>query len=232
MNVELKYILKTIFTFLGGCAIICATSFCFIYEVFNFNGAPAEGYITEFLQLVLLLLCVGSFLVAGLYNKSSFPAMLLIAGFFFCMFIRELDYLFDRTPVSWFALVLATACGCFFYATKHWRQAVSSLADFCASHSFVALACGLAAVLVFSRLMGMKIIWKALMQEHYLWAVKATVEEAIELFGYTLCAMGAVDYAVQTVRFPLEIKMPLPQSASPMLALPPEAEPAKASQVQ
>ena len=63
------------------------------------------------------------------------------------------------------------------------------------TQAFTRLSSGLLAVLVFSRLIGYKPMWKLAMGKHYYLNVKFIVEEGTELFGYSIIFLAAVEYA-------------------------------------
>ncbi|EOW9564629.1 transporter, partial [Enterobacter hormaechei] len=55
---------------------------------------------------------------------------------------------------------------------------------------------GLLAVLVFSRLFGMQVLWHDILEHGYMRVVKNVVEEGSESFGYMLCLAASLGYYV------------------------------------
>ncbi len=58
------------------------------------------------------------------------------------------------------------------------------------------LLSGLLAVLVFSRLFGMQVLWHAILEHGYMRVVKNAVEEGSESFGYMLCLAASLGYYI------------------------------------
>ena len=124
----------------------------------------------------------------------------LVAGFFGCMFIRELDAYFDMiVHGAWKYFALGLVAFVFF---KAWRlgneNTIASLAAFMKSHAFVFIVIGLLIVLVYSRLFGMGELWHSVMPKHFNRTVKNVVEEGSELWGYALVFWGAVKYFLES----------------------------------
>lgn len=195
MNENIKFLLRVAGLFLLAATIVTATTLCIFFDVFVSGAMAAEGYLTETMQNILLLSMVVSYLSLAVKKVELRPAMLLVAGFFACMFIRELDYLFDKTPISWFIVCIVISAACFSYAAKHFSLTVSGLSAFCSSKSFILICTGLICLLIFSRLLGMKVLWQAVLGDNYVRAAKTLTEEGIELFSYTICTIGSLVYA-------------------------------------
>jgi len=113
--------------------------------------------------------------------------------------VRELDDVLDRYVFdnSWKVIVglLLLYTG---YIT--WRNFAGIKAEFRAfmeTRAFGFLWCGFLVVFVFSRLFGQKVLWKALMGEHYIRLVARTVEEGAELLGYWLILAGTIECLLQ-----------------------------------
>lgn len=184
-------------------AIIVAVIFIApLADILILKNGIAEISLTELLQeLNLLIIAAIYFYLAAKHPDIRFGSI-LIAGFFSCLLIRELDFISDRSEMlSWFHFVVAVAGSCIYLALKNRKNAVYGLAHFSKSESYYIMVCGLVTVLVFSRLFGMKIIWQALMDDGYIRLVKNAAEEVTELFGYTVCMISAVKYCIYTNAF-------------------------------
>lgn len=164
-----------------------------IADVLYFNNMITETSITETTQSILL------FLIVRIYSYIAYKfeylryGSILIAGFFGTMFFRELDFLFDKN-ISWLPISLSIVIGCIFIAWRNKTNALYGLYHFMNSNAFYITVCGLGILLVFSRMIGMKLLWSGMIDVEKLRVIKNFSEEATELQGYTLCMIAAVKY--------------------------------------
>lgn len=194
MKEDLNFIVKNFIYFLLS-GILCAFVLgCIYLDLKYFKYLPERGFV-EHTQELLVCLSASMFLWLAWKKKAS--GLWLVGGFLACMFIRELDSVFDRIfHGAWAYVAIPFACLCIF---KAWKQGVeetiASLAEFMRTQAYTRLTCGLITVLVFSRLIGYKPMWKLAMGKHYFWSVKFIVEEGTELFGYAIIFLAAIEYA-------------------------------------
>lgn len=175
--------------------LLAALAILAIYlDVSWLNNGIKEDSLTEISQEIILALIVGLYLWQA-RNPSRRSAMTLIAGFFLCMLIREMDFLFDLLRHGawvWFALIAAAiAIG---YNANKASAAVAQMVSFMRHPAYGMMLSGLLCVLVFSRLFGMHHLWQNIMLEGYNRIVKNMVEEGVELFGYALCFASTIWY--------------------------------------
>lgn len=78
----------------------------------------------------------------------------------------------------------------------HFRTTLEQLAKYTQSPWYGILLSGLLAVLVFSRLFGMQVLWHAILEHGYMRVVKNAVEEGSESFGYMLCLAASLGYYI------------------------------------
>lgn len=98
---------------------------------------------------------------------------ILVGGFFLTMLIRELDALFDLiSHGSWVWFALITALLALIRPVMHFRATLEQLAKYTQSPWYGILLSGLLAVLVFSRLFGMQVLWHAILEHGYMRVVK------------------------------------------------------------
>lgn len=114
--------------------------------------------------------------------------------------IRELDdildtYVFDG---AWQLLVLLLFLYLIYFIWQNFAPMKVQVADFVKSSSFGFFCSGFIIVMVFSRLIGQQILWKAMMQEGYTYLVARYVEEVTEIFGYLILLIGAIEKVVET----------------------------------
>lgn len=190
-----------IFLTLAACVAL-TTSFVFI-DVLWLHNRVGETSLTEIVQAILLLACGVLWLRSAYKAPAIRGGCILVAGFYAALLIRELDYYFDAIRHgAWLWFALASTALSLYYAWT-WRTSVPvGLQRFIAHPTAGYTFCGLAAVLVFSRLFGMTVLWQALLQDHYIMVVKTAVEEGSELMGYTLCFFSSVWYCLSLRRVP------------------------------
>ncbi|MCK4298062.1 MAG: hypothetical protein KAX80_00940 [Planctomycetes bacterium] len=113
--------------------------------------------------------------------------------------VRELDdvldtYVFDN---SWKVIVGLLLLYAGYITWRNFARLKVEFRTFMETRAFGFLWCGFVVVFIFSRLFGQKVLWKALMGEHYLPVVARTVEEGCELLGYWFILTGALECLLQ-----------------------------------
>ncbi len=188
MQALVRYIGIFIAFAIGAFAVFgCAWSDLFFTSNFG------ESSFVEVAQEVLIgLSAVITFYLA--YCRKN-TAYVLIAGFFTCMFIRELDAVFDQIfHGSWAYLAIAVAISCVYFAIKKtgFKNLVNALGEVVSTRPFVAVLLGMVCVLVFSRLFGIGYIWLTILGDGYVREAKNFAEETCELFGYMQIFLGLI----------------------------------------
>lgn len=151
-----------------------------------------EASITEISQETLILLAAVLFWREARRSPSSRGFLILAGGFFACMFIRELDFVFDEVCHGfWLCPAILTALASVAVALAYRQTILSSMADFFASRSSVYVSIGLLIVFVFSRLFGSHWLWGEAMGADYKSDYKSIIQEGLELFGYGFIFFGA-----------------------------------------
>jgi hypothetical protein len=167
---------------------VCLHRWCYIVD------GVGESSITEFSQETLLLALAVCFEYAAWRHVNSRGLFVLMAGFFSCMLVRELDSIFDKVWHGfWFWPALLIAFISISYVMFYCRDtALESIADFIDTKPYLYIVFGLIIVLVFSRVFGSgEIFWKNLMTSHYENLYKRALQEGLELFGYIFIAYGS-----------------------------------------
>jgi len=163
------------------------------------NDAMHETSITETLQEVMLASVAAMFFWSAHRRPDQRGALILIGGFYSCMLIRELDFLFDVVEHgSWVWFALATAAACLAMALRSPRSTLDGLVAFVTDRCWLMTVSGMLIVLVFSRLFGMHQLWQHLMLDGYNRVVKNIAEEGTELLGYSICWLASMRYLWQT----------------------------------
>jgi hypothetical protein len=157
-----------------------------------------EHSVTEFAQEGLLLL---SAILIGLSvrrNTESRGFLVLVAGLFTAMFIREADVYFDMIAKgSWLYPALAVSLLAIVYASRQRGTVIAPLVSNLRTKSFTYIVVGLILVVLFSRLFGTGQLWQAIMGEDYRSLYKSIIQEGLELLGYVLICFGCVSYYLQ-----------------------------------
>ena len=199
MTENIKTILSGLTEFILAAIIAAGVVGCIYLDV-TVSQNVGETSCVEFGQEWLLFATTALFGMQAITKRQG--GLWLVAGFFGCMFIRELDAYFDMIvhgAWKYFALVLMV-----FVLFKAWRlgeeNTIASLAAFMKSREFVFIFIGLLIVLVYSRLFGMGELWHTIMPKHFNRTVKNVVEEGSELWGYALVFWGAVKYWLASKR--------------------------------
>ncbi|MBQ9619220.1 MAG: hypothetical protein IJR44_01880 [Neisseriaceae bacterium] len=116
---------------------------------------------------------------------------ILMAGLYACMFLRELDALFDFIFHGfWLYPVLLVIFATGYLALRRPGQLISQMGQFSRLSSFGFVLIGLVIILAFSRLMGSSNFWKLFLSGQEIVIVKTIVQECMEFFGYSLILIG------------------------------------------
>lgn len=168
--------------------------FLVFIDVSVLKNGVGEISVTEFTQETLLATSAAIFFYRAWRKPAMRGFLALVAGFFTCMLIRELDVFFDHIWHGfWFWPAIITAGASIASATFLWRDSViRPMADFVGSHAYVHILIGLLTVLVFSRIFGSgNLIWIELLGEAYSSNFRSAIQEGIELYGYLFIAYGS-----------------------------------------
>ncbi|WP_416414218.1 hypothetical protein [Pantoea sp. App145] len=199
MREQILYIFHEVVFFLISAVFITAMMFSVYIDVNWMHNALHENSLSEVLQEVILALITGMFFVTSINRIEIRSGLILIGGFYACMLIRELDFLFDYIKHGcwvWFALF--TSAVCIVLALRSPQSIMRGLAKFISHRTWLMSATGLLIVLVFSRLFGMHQLWQNLMLDGYNRVVKNMAEESSELLGYSFCFLASARYLWQT----------------------------------
>jgi len=174
----------------------------FIYalaEAIRFDALyPMEdGYFgeisrTEFSQEFILLVLVVFYLLLGKRYQPVQPVSNLVALFLLIGLIRELNFI-----ISWWfwpaLLVLMTAL---WMVWRDFKKLKSATQEFFAQPASAWFFAGFLITYVFSRLMGRSKFWLLMYDESNYRMAKAATEEGMELMGYGLMLISAVEFAL------------------------------------
>lgn len=195
MQSDLLFIRRKALAFIG-CALFLAAMMGMVFiDVRWMNNGVHETSFTEVAQELMLLAVALLFFHAAWRRPDIGPSLVLVGGFFTCMLIRELDFLFDEVSHGcWVWFALAAAALCVTVAMLQPKRAVAGLAELLRHPSWGMMCAGLLTILVFARLFGMRALWQRLMLDGYNHTVKNMAEEGCELLGYSLCLLASLGY--------------------------------------
>ncbi|MEW6994647.1 hypothetical protein AADZ84_10325 [Colwelliaceae bacterium MEBiC 14330] len=169
-------------------------------DYFFLENNLSERSLTEFFQQALLLASVVIFTWSAAKVKESKTLFILIAGFFGCMFLRELDYYFDMIAHGfWLYPTLLLAGSVIIYSIKRKDNLIKSIHAFSQSNAYFNILIGLVIIMIFSRLFGSGTLWKDVMNEDYHHIYKTIIQEGLELFGYLFLFIGSF-YQFKSIR--------------------------------
>jgi hypothetical protein len=165
------------------------------------HGMPEHG-VTEISQETALLLATLLMYTMVIKLPSQRGFLLLVAGLLLSMFLRELDYLFDKISHGfWKYPVTFVVLSTFALAALFRKTLVPAMAEATRSVPFAYILAGLAVVLFFSRIFGTGSLWGAILDAgagvNAPALVKNSVQEGLELLGYVLILYGCVLFFLQ-----------------------------------
>ena len=189
---QLKAIGRAFLLLLGLGLGVVLLYLVFIFDAMSNLRVRELGPI-ELAQSVMLATTTGLYFLEAYRRPALRRAMVLVAGFFGCMLIREQDYFLDFISHGcWLYPALALAFGCIAYACTDLRRTLAGLERFVRWKHFPILLIGLVIVLAYSRLFGSGYGWKLLLGKKFIYSMKAGVEESSELLGYLFILASAV----------------------------------------
>lgn len=178
-------------------------------DYFLLENNLSERSLTELFQQLLLLASVAIFIWSATKVEESRTLFILVAGFFGCMFLRELDYYFDMIVHGfWFYPTILLASSVIFYSVRHSTYLISSVRSFSQTNAYFNILVGLVIIMIFSRLFGSGTLWKEVMNDDYHHIYKTIIQEGLELFGYMFVFIGSF-HQLREIQSMSEDKMPL-----------------------
>lgn len=156
----------------------------------------------EMIQPFMLAVCG---LLAGwvaLNVPSQRPLAFPLGGLALAFMIRELDYFLDRHVAenAWQVLVGISCSLVIVYTYRHRKRLLIALARLWPSTGLALLFAGAAILFAFVRMVGHEPLWQAILGDDYRRLVKLAVEEYIELIGYLIWLVGAIEYTYEARR--------------------------------
>ena len=172
---------------------IGAIVFAIVWAEVAIVGSILEASVTELAQESLILAAAFLFGFTAWRRPELRSLMVLFAGLFGCMFIRELDAMFDIVFHGfWLYPALLLAVGTICYLLRCPRMSFRQARELLMTSPFRSVCLGLLTVLVISRIAGTGKLWGSILgSESAGQFYKNIVQEGLELWGYAIIAAGA-----------------------------------------
>lgn len=156
----------------------------------------SESSYTEYAQSLLLLICSSIYLFV--FSKVRFikTLSLVLFAFSFSSLIREQDsfldlYVFDG---AWQGAVFVLLVNVGFYTYRNWSSLLENINIYVGSSAFGIFISGVLTTYLFSRLYGRTTFWTTVMENRYFRNVKNASEECVELYGYGILLVAAMEF--------------------------------------
>ena len=155
-----------------------------------------EATFTEWSQQIILLVMAAIFAHCAYHYTDLRCLSMVMTGISLTGLVREYNNFFNEQVFdgAWQSLallvILATGILVWKYRGSFWQD----LSHYMGSLSFGLLLAGFLTTLIFSRLFGRTVFWETLMEDRYFRSVKNAAEESVELLGYGLLLIAAVEY--------------------------------------
>lgn len=190
---SLTKIHQSVFEVLALSILILAVPFCVYLDVVVIGHGIPELSVTEITQETLIFLSAILCWLKAWRCVCSRGFFVLLGGFFACMFIRELDFLFDMIHHGfWIYPVILITVVCSIYAWVCRDTILLPLAQYVSGKPFVYVSLGLIIVFIFSRIFGSgELFWVRVMGPDYKGEYKQVIQEGLELLGYVMIFYGS-----------------------------------------
>jgi len=188
----MKSILVAFAEFLFLAALMTSIRLMTLIDRETFLAGASEDTVIQYAQESFLLLSAILFSLSAWRRPESRGFLVLVAGFFGCMFIREFNNFLDNIADGfWVYPAVLLAVTSIVYARFCGRTVLAPMAMFTQTRSYAYLSIGLLIVIIFSRIFGSGSLWSELMMGDYQAGYKKIIQEGLELLGYILIVYGS-----------------------------------------
>jgi hypothetical protein len=196
-KIKLK-VLFSVAEFIVQAILMVAVSLIVMIDTLVIGNGTKEISITEITQEALILSSAILFGIGAWQRPNSRGFLVLVAGLFGCMFIRECDFFLNRIASGfWVYPAVLLAAAALVYSIRSRDTIARAMILYVNNKFFVHISIGLLIVLVFSRLLGTGHLWEKVMGDNYDWMYKTIIQESLELLGYMLISYGSVLFHFQ-----------------------------------
>jgi hypothetical protein len=153
----------------------------------------------EMIQPLILMICGGLMAWVAYYCPSQRPIAYPFGGLALAFLIRECDYFLDHFLVGnlWQVLVAIVLALVIAYTYRARRRLRVALGRIWPSPGLALFFAGAVVLFSFVRFLGSEALWMAILGDEYRPAVEFAVEEFVELLGYFLWLIAAIEYTYQ-----------------------------------
>lgn len=154
-----------------------------------------EISVTEITHEIFLFFTIIIYCYGVLQKEKMRGFLLLVAGFFTVLFVREMDVFLDVVFHGfWFYIAMPISILTIAYVYKFEKDTtIGPLFTFMETKPFFILLLGMIILLVLSRTLGSgNLLWGYLLLTDQVNIVKTVVQEGLELFGYTIIFYGSL----------------------------------------
>ncbi len=153
----------------------------------------------EMIQPLILIVCGLLMGWVAMNHVSQRPVAFAFGGLALAFTILELDYFLDRYLIVnlWQVLVGIAGALVITYTYRQRKRLNIALGRLWPSPALALMFAGAVIIFGFVRLVGHELLWQAILGDDYRHVVKIAVEEFIELVGYLLWLIGAIEYTYQ-----------------------------------
>ena len=155
-----------------------------------------ESTFTEWSQQFILLFMTAIFAHCAYHFEKFRCLSIMLAGVSAAGLVREYNNFFNEQVFdgAWQSLALLVIIITTTLIWKSRRLFWEDLQNFQGTASFGFLLSGFLTTFIFSRLFGRTAFWELVMEEQYFRSVKNAAEESIELLGYGLLLISAIEF--------------------------------------
>ena len=157
------------------------------------SGQVSETSLTEMAQAGSILTTAILFFIGARRFPDAVGYLMSVATLCAWMFIRENDFYFDVIRHGFWVVpnTILLGIGALF-AYRHSDTLKDPFRQHAATREAVFMMVGFVIIVIFSRVFGSGEMWRPIMGANYDPALKAAIQESLELLGYALMVFGAV----------------------------------------
>ena len=176
-------------------AIAVAVPALVYFDIAVLGNTVGEISATEVTQELLVLMTAAIFWYKAYRDPASRGFWVLVAGFFSCILIREMDSFLDVIVHGFWVwpVTLVAVVSVFLASVPFKGRVLRPMATYVGTKPYFFMIVGLAVLLVFSRIFGSgSLLWQQLLGAGYTSGFKSALQEGLELLGYFLIGYSAV----------------------------------------
>jgi hypothetical protein len=171
---------------------IAVVPFVVYVDAVVFGFANTEESIAEHFHNGLLFVVCLMFAIGAVKYPMLRGYLVMVVTLFACLFIRELDFLFDHVWHGfWVYPALAILIVGTIFVRRNKTTVLRPMLQHYETRSGTIMYVGFFLLIVFTRLFGTSELWKPVMGADYDAALKGIIQEGTELLAYMLIAYGA-----------------------------------------